>query len=144
MALSIHGTCPTSVFRLNGADENSASHALGWTLEQSPQYRKLLVDAVFGEVLDVTNMAITLQKHGLDGGYTDVELQAGARFHAILEAKRWWDVPGITSFSAICRACRRRRCPSAFDLRQRGRWGVCAAPPARATGWRWHLPPVMA
>ena len=96
MALSIRGKSPTSVFRLNGADENSASFALGWTLEQSLHYRKLLTEAVFGEVLDVSDMAITLQKHSDDGGYTDVELQDGQRFHAILEAKRWWDLPTIT------------------------------------------------
>jgi len=95
MALSIHGTSPTSVFRLNGADENSASFALGWTLEQSLHYRKLVVEAVFGEALDVNDAVIALQKHNLDGGYTDVELQGGHRFHAILEAKRWWDLPSI-------------------------------------------------
>lgn len=30
MVLSIHGTEPTSVFRLIGSDENSASFAMGW------------------------------------------------------------------------------------------------------------------
>lgn len=114
MALSIHGTCPTSVFRLNGADENSASFALGWTLEQSLHYRKLVAEAVFGEVLDVNDVVITLQKHDHDGGYTDVELQAGHRFHAILEAKRWWDLPSIAQLKrylprlAVGRAERQR------------------------------------
>jgi len=114
MALSLHGTCPTSVFRLSGADENSASYALGWTLEQSPHYRKLVVEAVFGEVLDVDDMVIALQKHDRDGGYTDVELQAGRRYHAILEAKRWWDLPGVPQLQrylprlAACRADRQR------------------------------------
>ena len=93
MALTIHGAQSASVFRLNGMDENSASFALGWVLEQSPNYRKLVVEAVFGEALDVSDVVIALQKHGKDGGYTDIEIQAGHRFHAILEAKRWWDVP---------------------------------------------------
>jgi len=35
----------------------------------------------------------TLQKHGSDGGYTDIEVHSEPRFHAIMEAKRWWDVP---------------------------------------------------
>jgi hypothetical protein len=95
MALSIHGTQPTSVFRLSGADENSASVALGWTLEQSVHYRGLVVKAVFGNILNVNNVVIALQRHASDGGYTDIELQAGHVFHAILEAKRWWDVPTV-------------------------------------------------
>jgi hypothetical protein len=98
MALSIHGACPTSVFRLNGADENSASFAVGWTLEQSLHYRELFVEAVFGEALNVNDMVIALQKHDHDGGYTDIKLQAGQRFHAILEAKRWWDLPSLSQF----------------------------------------------
>jgi len=95
MALTIHGSQLSSVFRLNGADENSASFAMGWVLEQSPQYRKFLVEAVFGEVLDVGDVVVALQKHGKDGRYTDIELQGGHRFHAILEAKRWWGLPSI-------------------------------------------------
>jgi len=95
MALSLHGTEPTNVFRLNGDDENSASFALGWTLEQSSHYRELVAKAVFGEVLDVNDVVIALQKHGGDGGYTDVEMQAGHRFHAILEAKRSWELPSV-------------------------------------------------
>lgn len=95
MALSLHGREPTNVFRLIGSDENSASFALGWTLEQSLQYRALLAEAVFGEALDVKDVAISLQKHVEDGGYTDIELQDGHRFHAILEAKRSWELPTV-------------------------------------------------
>lgn len=95
MALTIHGEQPLSVFRLNGADENSATFALGWGLEQSPEYRKIVIEAMFGEVLVVDNAVIALQRHSLDGGYTDLEIQAAHRFHAILEAKRWWGVPSV-------------------------------------------------
>ncbi len=99
MALSLHGTEPTSVFRLCGNNENSASFALGWTLEQSSHYRQLVTDAVFGEILDVNHVAITLQEHGGDGGYTDIELRAGHRFHAILEAKRSWELPSVAQLN---------------------------------------------
>lgn len=95
MALSLHGANPTSVFRLCGNNENSASFALGWTLEQSSHYRELLTEAVFGESLDIKDVVITLQEHGTDGGYTDVELQAGHRFHAIVEAKCSWKLPSV-------------------------------------------------
>ena len=95
MALSLHGREPTNVFGLIGSDENSASFALGWTLEHSAQLRALLVEEVFDEVLDVKDVVISLQKHVEDGGYTDIELQDGHRFHAILEAKRSWELPSV-------------------------------------------------
>jgi len=98
MALTIHGVQPSNVFQLIGADENSASFALGWVLEQSSTYRKLVIEAVFGETLGVDNAVIALQRHGEDGGYTDLEIQAGHQFHAILEAKRWWEVPSLDQF----------------------------------------------
>jgi hypothetical protein len=98
MALSIHGFPPSNVFRLYGGDENSASFALGWVLEKSPAYRKVVIEAVFAETLDVDNVVIALQRHGEDGGYTDLEIQAGHQFHAILEAKRWWDLPTLEQF----------------------------------------------
>lgn len=99
MALSLHGKEPTNVFRLIGNDENSASFALGWALEHSPQYRSLIVQAAFGEMLDVKDVLIALQKHGGDKGYTDIELQDGHRFHAILEAKRSWELPRVEQLS---------------------------------------------
>lgn len=78
-----------------GEDENSGSFALGWVLEKSLAYRKLVVHAIFGKAIDVKNMVVSLQRHRRDGGYTDVEIQDGHRFHAVLEAKRWWEVPGV-------------------------------------------------
>jgi hypothetical protein len=98
MALSIHGVQPTSVFALNGLDENSATFALGWTLDSSSHFLRLLGKAVFGKSLRVSEVTIALQKHAADGGYTDIELQSGRCFHAILEAKRWWNVPTLDQF----------------------------------------------
>lgn len=84
-----------SVFGLNGADENSATFALGWVLEQCREFRSLLLAAVFGMAIDGNDIAIHLQKFGKeDGGYTDLEIR-GKGFHAILEAKKGWTIPSL-------------------------------------------------
>src|ERR1039458_1445147 len=93
MTLSLHGKVLTNVFRLRGNDENSASFALGWVLEQSPVYRKLVSKTMFGKDFDLSEVEITMQAHGEDGGYTDIEMKAGRQFHAIVEAKRSWGLP---------------------------------------------------
>ena len=91
----MHGHEPTNVFRLCGSNENSASFALGWTLERCPQFRNLVVEEIFGQGFLTEDVAVTLQAHGRDGGYTDIELQAGRSFHAVLEAKRSWELPSL-------------------------------------------------
>lgn len=93
MTLTVHGSDTANVFRLLGADENSATFALGWVLNQSVHMRRLTVGAIFGKPLDVDECVITLQKHHLDGGYTDLEAQVANQWHFVLEAKRGWDVP---------------------------------------------------
>ena len=99
MTLTVHGDSPTSVFRLNGADENSASFALGWVMERCPIFRHIVVEAIAGEAIDVTNASIDLQKHDGDGGFTDVEIRVGSRFHGILEAKRSYGLPTVTQLA---------------------------------------------
>jgi hypothetical protein len=93
MALIIRGAKPTNVFQLNGVDENSATYALGWVLEQSSHFRILVGEAIFGRRLDMEEALISLQKHGEDGGFTDIEISGGSKFHCVIEAKRSWDVP---------------------------------------------------
>jgi hypothetical protein len=95
MTLTLHGAEVANVFRLVRLDENSASSALGWTLSQSPKLRDLAVAKIFGAQLDAADAAITLQHSGGDGGFTDVEIQSGRTFHAIIEAKRNWDLPTV-------------------------------------------------
>lgn len=63
-------------------------------MEQSPQFLSAIVQAAFGEALDAGNSVITLQSRGDNKGYTDIEIQAGPNFLAVLEAKRWWAAPG--------------------------------------------------
>jgi len=40
-----------------------------------------------------STLAIDLQRHSEDGGYTDIELLAPNSFHIIVEAKRGWTLP---------------------------------------------------
>lgn len=95
MALSIHGSPAANVFRLLGTDENSATFALGWALDRCPKFRAKMIGAWLGEPNEPRDASIFLQKHGKDGGYTDIEIHSEPHFHLILEAKRSWDLPTL-------------------------------------------------
>lgn len=94
MAFIVGQSAPKSVFELNGLSENSGTFALGWVMEKSPKFLRLVLDKIFGPQLPKFGEAmVALQKHGSDGGYTDIEITGGAAFHCVFEAKRWWGVP---------------------------------------------------
>jgi hypothetical protein len=124
----IRGEAPTARQCL-ALDENSASFDLGWILEQSPAFRALLVSSLFPAVSEAGEISVLLRRHSTDGGYTDVELNAANRFHAILEARRFWTLPGKTQLrryhtkivAARSRASERCRCHSycGTDCRRR-------------------------
>lgn len=95
MTLSVRGTFPGNVFELFGKHENSATYALGWVLDRCPHFAELLVGSIAGTAIDTDDAVITLQKTGDDQGYTDVEIRCGPSFHAILEAKQGWHLPGL-------------------------------------------------
>ena len=82
-----------------GKDENSATYALGWALERSPRFAELLVEAIAGRAIDVTNLRIALQKSGEDRGFTDVELHCDKVLHAIVEAKQGFVLPSKTQLA---------------------------------------------
>ncbi len=97
MALIMGRSKPLTVFELNGVDENSGTFALGWVLEKSPKFLQLVMESIFGaKGSKFGDAVIALQKHGSDGGYTDIEISSGAGFHCVVEAKRWWGVPSAT------------------------------------------------
>lgn len=100
MTLTARGRNPTSVFQLFGEDENSATFALGWVLERSGTFRDAVIAAIFGHFVPAPEPVITLQTHAADGGYTDMELQAGRHVHVILEAKRSWELPTIKQLAS--------------------------------------------
>jgi hypothetical protein len=94
MAFIMGRSEPLSVFELNGVGENSGTFALGWVLEKSPKFLQLVMDAIFQvKSCELGEAVIALQKHGSDGGYTDIEITLGRDFHCVVEAKRWWGVP---------------------------------------------------
>ena len=93
MVLAINGISVTNVFGLKGTDENSATFALGWVLERCKEFRRAMLKAWLDFEIDDNDTIISLQKHGQDGGYTDIEVHSVGRFHAIIEAKRSWDLP---------------------------------------------------
>lgn len=53
MTLLVRGHSASSIFRLYGVNENSASAALAWGLEKSPEFRKRILTAILGEPVDV-------------------------------------------------------------------------------------------
>jgi hypothetical protein len=93
MALIIRGAKPTNVFQLMGTNENSATYALGWALEHSTHLRALVGSYIFRGECEMDSATIVLQRHVEDGGFTDIEISGGARFHCVIEAKRSWNVP---------------------------------------------------
>ena len=94
MVLRVSGTTPSSVFGTFGAKENTATFALGWVLEQSSALRRSLMPLLGLQATSGSKLAIDLQRHAQDGGYTDIEIYAANRFHVIIEAKRGWTLPG--------------------------------------------------
>lgn len=89
-----------TVFGSAGLDENSATAALGWTLAQSPTFARALLENLFGETVDASDLRVDMQRHEPeDGGFTDIELRVGAECHVVIEAKVGWVVPSSEQFS---------------------------------------------
>ena len=125
--LTARGVAPGSVFRLLGNNENSATFALGWALEKSSAFRSQFLTSIFARRFAVSETTITLQSHGPDGGFTDLELQEAGRFHVIVEAKVGWQTPTVKQlkryrprFGATTSAARLVTV-SAMSTRQAGR-----------------------
>jgi len=93
-SLVIRNAEATTVFSLLGGDENAATYALGWTLSQSNSLLGALLDRL-GMQLPIGNVRIELQRHGADGGYTDIEIIAPGECHVIVEAKVGGAVAGM-------------------------------------------------
>lgn len=94
MALNLFGKEVESVFALNGDDEDSVTYALGWSLSQSPALLATLGEDLFGKPIEFDDACVDLQQSGQDRGFTDVEILSTSVPHVIIEAKRYWDLPG--------------------------------------------------
>lgn len=95
MSLFIGKSQPGTVFQLLGLDENSATFALGWTMERSPHLAGLFLGDVLRGPSEPCSIHIELQRHGRDGGFTDMELRRASDVHVIVEAKRGMVLPTI-------------------------------------------------
>lgn len=95
MTLAIRSSFPKTVFELMGKDENSATYALGWTLERSPCLAAILAERLAGQAIDASDIRVALQTHGHDRGFTDMEIRCGGELHAILEAKQGFELPSF-------------------------------------------------
>jgi hypothetical protein len=98
MTLKIGNGFPRNVFELMGRNENSATYALGWALERSPAFAALLTERIAGRSL-TSERVVSLQTHGTDKGFADVEIRCGNELHAILEAKVGFELPSEMQLS---------------------------------------------
>lgn len=104
MVLSVYGRTANNVFALSGLGENSATYALGWTLDQSPTFLRLFLYEVVGWNTDLQDLELCLQRHdGVAGGYTDIEFRVPDKLHIIVEAKRGWTLPSSRQLEAYAR-----------------------------------------
>ena len=93
MPLLLRGELLHSVFSLLGADENSATFAMGWALEMSPAFRDVLLTRLRVPHAGGEETHIHLQAFAQDRGFTDIELTCGTALDAIIEAKVGWELP---------------------------------------------------
>lgn len=88
--LHVRELFPKNVFELMGKNENSATFALAWTLEQSPRLARILCSKIFSGRIPEPEPEIQVQAHGKDKGFTDIEIRWGDEFHVVIEAKVGW------------------------------------------------------
>jgi len=95
MALTVPSGQISNVFQLLGFDENSASFALGWVLENCPVFRQIVIEDIFKRTIKIDDPLVTLQRHAEDGGYTDLEVHFSKDYHVVMEAKHSWEPPTV-------------------------------------------------
>lgn len=98
MTLHVSGTMPNSVFGVFGSKENTATLALGWCLNNSSALLSAILCKLGVKDASLEATQITLQSHGKDKGYTDIELLLPGKFHIIIEAKKGWLLPSALQF----------------------------------------------
>ena len=91
----LHGSLLQSVFELLGDKENDITYSIAWTLSRSDSFLNRFLRHVVPnqDKPNITEVAISIQEHAEDGGFTDIELKT-SEYHIIIEAKRGWELPG--------------------------------------------------
>jgi hypothetical protein len=93
--LTIGGAPVSTVFDLLGRKENDITYALGWGLAQSPALFGRFLGLIGAEPEDSSEATLELQRYGKNDdrvGITDIEIRSPT-LHAIVEAKRGWNLP---------------------------------------------------
>jgi len=94
MSLRARNLMLSTVFDLMGRDENSATFAIGWAIEQCYEFRWMLLESVADvSISRGDEFTVDLQRHAEDGGYTDIEVRVPNKCHVIVEAKKGWSLP---------------------------------------------------
>ena len=111
LRMYLHGRLIESIFELLGSKENDITYSLGWALAHSPW----LTAAVLRHALSVDDEPsveeIRLQERAEEPGITDIEI-VGPAVHAIIEAKRGWQLPTrrqLTLYAPRLRRLNRQR-----------------------------------
>lgn len=89
-----HGRTVATFFDLLGWLENDMTDALAFTLSRSCSFLRALVnDLDHREAFDPEHAVLSVQTRRPEEGITDLEIQVGSSFFAILEAKRGSTLP---------------------------------------------------
>jgi hypothetical protein len=89
-----HNRTVTTFFDLLGTSENDMTDALAFTLSRSPLFlRRVVSDLGCSDDFDDDHVLLSVQTRRACEGITDLEIQVGALFFAVLEAKRGASLP---------------------------------------------------
>lgn len=94
--LFLHSREMKSVFQLLGEHENDISYSVAWGLTQCPSFLKVFLQSVLNWNGSVDEVEIRMQEYEKGRGFTDTEIELNREFHLIIEAKRGWNLPGLS------------------------------------------------
>ena len=90
----MHGRPLDSLFELVGGDENAMTAALGWCMAHVPGLLSQ-VAAELGCPVPGDTAVVSLQKHRVAGGFTDIEVEDAGVAAWIIEAKQGFKAPQL-------------------------------------------------
>ncbi len=92
--LTVAGFTIENQFQLIGADEDSITCAIAWTLSQCPSFLvRLLRRLGIKSPPSHNEVELAIHRYERAGGITDLELVSPSHFHFIVEAKKGWILP---------------------------------------------------
>ena len=104
-----HGQTVATFFDLLGWLENDMTDALAFTLSRSPHFlRTLVTDLGYSNAFANDDAILSVQTRRPGEGITDLEIQIGTSFFAILEAKRGTALPSESQLKLYAAVLSRR------------------------------------